>query len=70
MRGAYQITLAQNTVNDVRNCYWMTPTLLYCCTNTVRREVGDYTHVPGELSHCTATIPVTTPSTLAPSTGR
>lgn len=29
MRGAYRITVDEKTVNDVRNCYWMTPTLLY-----------------------------------------
>jgi hypothetical protein len=29
MRGAYRITVDQKTINDVRNCYWMTPELLY-----------------------------------------
>ncbi len=29
MRGAYDLTVEQGTINDVRNCYWMTPTLLY-----------------------------------------
>ena len=29
MRGAYRITVDEKTINDVRNCYWMTPTLLY-----------------------------------------
>lgn len=29
MHGAYRLTVEQQTINDVRNCYWMTPTLLY-----------------------------------------
>ncbi len=29
MRGAYDITVEEGTINDVRNCYWMMPTLLY-----------------------------------------
>lgn len=28
MHGAYRLTVEQKTINDVRNCYWMTPTLL------------------------------------------
>ncbi|NPV46409.1 MAG: hypothetical protein HPY69_05605 [Armatimonadetes bacterium] len=29
MYGAYRLTVEQKTINDVRNCYWMTPMLLY-----------------------------------------
>ena len=28
-RGAYDLTVADGTINDVRNCYWNTPALIY-----------------------------------------
>lgn len=35
-RGAYELTVADGTINDVRNCYWNTPALLYLLQQGVK----------------------------------
>ena len=40
MRGAYRIAIEEKDFNDVRNCYWMTPALLYQIRRQEQRQAG------------------------------